>query len=51
MEISSINKLFFRNVKMNNFDDNRNTDCHTNCQDNKATIIVVITEIRKKLLR
>ena len=47
MEISSINKLFFRNVKMNNVDDNRNTDCHTNCQDNKATIIVVITEITK----
>ena len=61
MEISSINKLFFRNVKMNNFDDNRNTDCHTNCddhfinnnnilfncQDNKATIIVVINEITK----
>ena len=65
MEISSINKLFFRNVKMNNFDDNRNSDCHNkcddhviynnvihfNCQDNKATIIVVITEIRKKFLR
>ena len=50
---------------MNNVDDNENTDCHNNCddhfiydnviqfncQDNKATIIVVITEIRKKLLR
>ena len=33
MEISSINKLFFRNVKMNNFDDNRNTDCHNKCDD------------------
>ena len=46
---------------MNNVDDNENTDCHNNCddhviynndiqfncQDSRATIIIVITEITK----